>query len=429
MGGHRGKERDELRSQGVGRAGRADPCFHATPMIDFTVDETVAELRDRVAEFVRAVVLPAEARDHSAHGLDEALRSELQGQARAAGVFAPQVAPEHGGIGLDHRGQAVVFEAAGYSVLGPQALNCAAPDEGNMHLLARVANPEQRERFLAPLAQGRIRSCFAMTEPAPGAGSDPAMLATRGRRVSGGWSIEGRKWFITGAQGAAFAICMARTSEAIENGAGATMFLVDSDNPGMRIERLIDAPDRSFPGGHAEVVFDDCHVSDDAVLGEVSHGYRYAQVRLAPARLTHCMRWLGLACRAHDFALDRASEREAFGSRLGELGMVQQMIADSVLDIDTSRLLIWHCAWKLDSGQRGGRESSVAKAHVAEAVNRVVDRAVQICGSLGVSGDTPLARYLAELRPFRIYDGPTETHKWAIARRALRERARASTDG
>jgi acyl-CoA dehydrogenase len=191
------------------------------------------------------------------------------------------------------------------------------------------------------------------------------------------------------------------------------------------VERVVDAIDRSFVGGHAEVNFDDCRVDDDAVLGKVGEGFRYAQVRLAPARLTHCMRWLGIARRAHEIALDRAIEREAFGQRLADLGMVQERIAQSEIDLETSRLLIWKCAWALDQGQRATRESSIAKAHVAEAVGRVVDRAVQICGSLGVSGDLPLARMAAEVRPFRIYDGPTETHLWAIARRAVRDRERA----
>jgi acyl-CoA dehydrogenase len=387
-------------------------------VVDFEPDPGAVALRDRVRAFVRDVVIPAEARDRSLHGLDDALRAELQVQARRAGLFAPQLSRELGGLGLDMRGAALVLEEAGYSLLGPQALNCAAPDEGNMHLLDVVATPAQRERHLRPLARGETRSCFAMTEPAPGAGSDPSMLKTTARRVEGGWSIDGRKWFITGAEGAAFAICMAMAPE------GATMFLVDADNPGWRVERVVDAIDRSFPGGHCEVVFDDCRVADDAVLGEVGEGFRYAQVRLAPARLTHCMRWLGAARRALDVALDRAAEREAFGQRLGDLGMVQERIAESVLDIETSRLLIWRCAWALDRGEPARRESSLAKAHVAEAVGRVVDRAVQICGALGVSGDAPLARLHAEVRPFRIYDGPTETHRWAIARRALRDRAR-----
>jgi acyl-CoA dehydrogenase len=244
------------------------------------------------------------------------------------------------------------------------------------------------------------------------------MLLTTASRVDGGWSISGRKWFITGAVGAKFAICMAMAPE------GATMFLVEADNPGWRVERIVDAIDRSFPGGHAELLFEDCFVEDSAVLGAVGEGFRYAQVRLVPARLTHCMRWLGAARRALDVALDRASEREAFGQRLAEFGMIQERIAQSVIDIKTSRLLIWRCAWALDQGQPARHESSVAKAHVAEAVDRVVDRAVQICGALGVSGDAPLGRLLAETRPFRIYDGPTETHYWAIARRALRQRER-----
>jgi acyl-CoA dehydrogenase len=392
-------------------------------MIDFSLDPALAALRDRVRTFVSATVIPAESRDQGVHGIDDGLRRQLQQDARAAGVFAPQVSRELGGLGLDHRSTAVIFEEAGYSLLGPQAMNCAAPDEGNIHLLDVVATPDQRSRFLEPLATGQVRSCFAMTEPAPGAGSDPTMLQTRAsRHKRGGWTIDGRKWFITGAEGAAFAICMAMAPE------GATMFLVDANNPGLRVDRVIGATDRSFAGGHCEMTFAGCVVDDDAVLGEVGDGFRFAQVRLAPARLTHCMRWLGLARRALDIAIDRAVEREAFGERLADLGMVQERIALSEVDLESSRALIWKCAWALDSGQRGGRESSIAKAHVAEAVYRVVDRAVQICGSLGVSDASPLGRMLAEVRPFRIYDGPTETHLWSIARRAVRDRQALSTE-
>lgn len=385
-------------------------------MIDFEVPAEVAELRERVREFIAAVAIPAEARDEGEHGLSDELRAELQAMAKQAGVFAPQLSVELDGHGLDMRGTAVVLEESGYGLLGPPAMNCAAPDEGNMHLLDVVADPEQRRRYLLPLAAGEARSCFSMTEPAPGAGSDPSMLLTRAERVDGGWSISGRKWFITGAEGAAFTICMAMAPE------GATMFLVDADNPGWRIERLVEATDRVFTGGHAEVLFEGCVVGEDAVLGAVGEGFRYAQVRLAPARLTHCMRWLGAARRARDFALDRAASREGFGKRLSELGMVQRLLAESELDLETSRLLIWRCAWALDRGEPARHESSMAKAHVAEAVWRVLDRSVQICGALGVSGDGPLARMMNELRPFRIYDGPTETHLWAISRRALRRR-------
>ncbi|WP_410606123.1 acyl-CoA dehydrogenase family protein [Amycolatopsis sp. lyj-109] len=392
--------------------------------IEFAVDEHVTRLAERVREFVREVVLPEEqACDGVLHDGPEPLRRRLQQAARDAGVFAPHVAREWGGAGLDLRGQAVVFEAAGYSLLGPLALNIAAPDEGNMHLLAKVAGEEQRKRYLAPLAAGEVRSCFAMTEPAPGAGSDPRALATTATRVPGGWRIDGRKWFISGADGAAFAICMARTGGVPGDAGGATMFLVDAAVPGMQIVRTIATLDEGLFGGHSEVVFDGCVVGKDAVLGEVDRGFDYAQVRLGPARLTHCMRWLGAARRAQDVALDRAATRSAFGRPLAELGMVQQLIADSEIDIEAARALLWRACWELDQGRPGAQHTSIAKTFVAEAVHRVVDRAVQICGALGISADAPLARLYREVRPFRIYDGPSETHRWAIARRATKARA------
>jgi acyl-CoA dehydrogenase len=391
--------------------------------LDLAPDPAVAELAKRTAAFVRTTVLPVEER-HRGVVRDEQVRRELQQSARVAGVFAPQVGVEFGGHGLDMRARGVVFEEAGYSLLGPLALNIAAPDEGNMHLLEAVATAEQKERYLRPLAAGEIRSCFAMTEPAPGAGSDPAALRTRAERVPGGWRIDGRKWFITGADGAAFAICMARTSGQPGDRGGATMFLVDAGNPGMRLMRHIETLDESLYGGHLEVAFDGCTVSDEAVLGEVDQGYRYAQVRLGPARMTHCMRWLGIARRAQDIAVARAADRELFGSRLGDLGMVQAMIADNEIDIAASRGLIRQASWELDRGEPASQATAMAKTFTAEAVFRVVDRSLQICGSLGVSGDVLLGRFLREVRPFRIYDGPSETHRWAIAKRIVRAAVR-----
>jgi acyl-CoA dehydrogenase len=381
------------------------------------------DLRGRIRAFVREVVIPAEA-DEGDHGIEEPLRLELQQRARDHGVFAPHVPVEFGGVGLDVRGQAVVFEEAGYSLLGPIAINAAAPDEGNIHLLERVADAAQRERYLAPLATGAVRSCFAMTEPAPGAGSDPTALRTTAVRDGDGWILDGRKWYITGAVGATFAIVMARTS-AIEGRRGATMFLVDTDTTGWRLEREIGSLDVGFAGGHAEIVLDGCRVGDDAVLGEVDLGFEYAQVRLEPARLTHCMRWLGIARRSQHLALTRANERELFGERLGALGMAQQLLADNEIDIAASRGLIQAAARALDTGESAKQATSIAKTFVSEAVHRVVDRSMQLCGSLGVSDDLPLGRYLREVRPFRIYDGPSETHRWAIARRALRATGRS----
>jgi acyl-CoA dehydrogenase len=392
--------------------------------IDLTHAPEVSELSRRTAEFVRDVVVPVEQRFGGVVPSED-VRVELQHAARHAGVFAPHVSAGLGGHGLDMCGRAAVFEEAGYSLLGPLALNIAAPDEGNMHLLEAVATAEQRERYLRPLAAGEVRSCFAMTEPAPGAGADPRALTTRAERVPGGWRIDGRKWFITGADGAAFAICMARTAGEPGEEGGATMFLVDADNPGLKLVRHIETLDESLYGGHAELLFDNCVVPEDAVLGEVDEGFRYAQVRLGPARMTHCMRWLGIARRAQDIAVGRAADRHLFGSRLAELGMAQQMIADNEIDIAASRGLILRACWELDQGRSAAQSTAIAKTFCAEAVWRVVDRALQLCGALGVSGDVLLGRFLREVRPFRIYDGPSETHRWAIARRTVRALGRS----
>ncbi|GAQ59710.1 acyl-CoA dehydrogenase family protein [Streptomyces scabiei] len=399
--------------------------------IQFDVDPTVAQLAASTSAFVRDVVIPAErACGGSVHDAPEGLRQTLQKAAREAGVFAPHVPVRWGGHGLDLRGQAAVFEAAGYSLLGPLALNCAAPDEGNTHLLEKVATEEQQERYLRPLAAGEVRSCFAMTEPAPGAGADPRSLRTTATRVPGGWRLDGRKWFISGAHGAAFSIVMARTSGSPGDPGGATMFLVDAGTDGMTIARDIETLDEGLFAGHSEIVLDGCVVGEDQVLGAVGEGFAGAQVRLGPARMTHCMRWLGAARRAQDVALERAGSRTAFGSVLGDLGMVQQMLADSEIDIEASRALILRTAWELDTGSAAAAQlTSISKTFVAEAVNRVVDRAVQICGALGISAaDAPLARLFREVRPFRIYDGPSETHRFAIARRAVRPYRRPAAD-
>jgi acyl-CoA dehydrogenase len=398
--------------------------------IDFTVPADVADLAERTRQFTRASVIPVEEKIRGrVHDGDESVRSQLQQAAREAGVFCPQAGPEYGGAGLDLRGQAVVFEQAGYSLLGPLAVNCAAPDEGNMHLLAMAGTARQRERYLVPLVAGAIRSCFAMTEPAPGAGADPRALRTTATRVADGWRIDGRKWFISGANGAAFAICMARTSGSPGDAGGATMFLVDSGNPGLRLVRDITTLDQGLFAGHSELAFDGCVVPDDCVLGGVDRGFELAQVRLGPARLTHCMRWLGVARRAQDIALDYATTRRAFGGTLADLGMVQQQIADSEIDIEAVRGMIYRCAWQLDQdpgSAEAARMSSMAKVFAAEAIWRVVDRSVQVCGALGISDDVLLSRYLREVRAFRIYDGPSETHRWALARRAVRQRRAAS---
>jgi len=383
--------------------------------MDFTIPADLCALRDKTDAFVRDEVIAFENDNRwSAHGPSDDLRKELNALAREAGVLAPHAPEAYGGQGLSHFGRAIVFEAAGYSMLGPPAIHCQAPDEGNIHMLDVIASQAHKEAYLAPLARAETRSCFAMTEPDGGAGSDPALLATRAVPDGNGWVINGRKWLITGADGAAFAIIMARTGDGPYD---ATMFLVALPNPAFRISRTLDTLDSSFMGGHAVIDIEDLRVSGDDVLGEVGQGYQYAQVRLAPARLTHCMRWLGAARRAHDIAADYARQRMAFGKTLSEHEGVSFKLADNVMDIRAARLMIWKCAWSLDQGERAGSESSMAKVFCAEAIYRVADRSMQILGGLGLTRDTVVERIFRDVRAFRIYDGPSEVHRWALGKR------------
>ncbi len=394
--------------------------------------DRVEDLRIETRRFIRDRVMPHEPAPGT--HVDDELRVRLQSDARAAGVFAPQVPTEFGGLGLPIEHWSPVFQEAGYSPLGALALNCMAPDEGNMHMLGEVATAAQREEYLRPLAAGQTRSCFGMSEPHPGAGSDPSALRTVAARDGDGWVISGVKRFSSGAVGAALAIVMARTlgddGDGGDGGDGATMFLVPMNTPGVRVGAPLRTMDRAIVGGHPHVHFDDVRVPETAVLGEVGLGFRYAQVRLGPARLTHCMRWLGLARRAHSTALDRAAARELFGSRVNELGIAQGMLADSVIDIETSDAIISRTAALLANDPRAGAAlSSVAKVHCSEAIVRVVDRSMQLLGGEGVSEHLPLASFFNEVRPFRIYDGSNETQRWAIARRAVKSRSRERAAG
>ena len=389
--------------------------------MDFDLSPELVDLRDRVAAFIRDEVIPLE-RTGDDHVSAEVLNT-LRQKARQAGIYGPQLPREYGGLGLGTIAMCVVFEQAGRSFLGPMALNCAAPDEGNMHLLSLYATEEQREQYLRPLVEGKIRSCFAMTEPAPGAGSDPTMLRTRATRVDGGWEINGRKWFATGAEGSAFAIAMVITDPSVPAHKGVTMFLVPTDAPGFRLIRSVPTMGgHGGPGGHGEIDFDRVRVPDSAILGQLGEGFKMAQVRLTPARLTHCMRWTGVAQRSLEIAAAYAKERDAFGKKLSEHQSIQWMIADSEIELHASRLMVMQAAWKHERGDDIRHESSICKVFVAEAVNRVIDRAVQICGALGISTDTPLEHFYREARAFRIYDGPSEVHRMVIARNVLRSR-------
>jgi acyl-CoA dehydrogenase len=391
--------------------------------MEFSLSPQLCELRDKTRLFIAEQVIPREGDPRqSSHGPDESLRKELVELARAAGLLTPHASTDMGGLGLSHIAKAVVFEEAGYSHLGPTALNIHAPDEGNIHLMEEVATPEQKERWLRPQVAGHTRSCFAMTEPSPGAGADPSMLMTHAVREGDEFLINGLKWFITGADGADYAIIMARMDDG-----SATMFLSDMRREGIALERNMDAMDSCFTGGHGVLRFTNLRVPASDVLGEIGKGFRYAQVRLAPARLTHCMRWLGQARRAHDIALDYASKRNAFGKTLAEHEGVGFMLADNDMDLQTARLHILHTAWMLDQGHKCNFESSRAKVVCSEAQWRVADRCVQILGGQGVTGEKAVMRIFTDMRAFRIYDGPSEVHRWSMARKLVHQSGSTQT--
>ncbi len=378
-----------------------------------------AEIAQRVERFVRDVVIPYEKDPRlGSHGPSDEFMMEMREKARAAGVLTPHILG--GGAHLTHRETALILKKSGLSPLGPVALNTMAPDEGNMYLLGKVASKKQQEHFLKPLVEGVARSAFFMTEPADenGAGADPSMLMTRAVLDGNHWVINGRKAFITGAEGAKVGIVMANSGT--PDKVAATMFLVDLPDPAIRIERVLDTIDSSMPGGHAVIALENLRVPADQILGEPHKGFEYAQVRLSPARLTHCMRWLGGCIRAQEIAVDYACKRKAFGKPLIDHEGVGFPLAENVIDLKQCELIIDWVADVLDTGALGTTESSMAKVAVSEALFRIADRCVQVMGGTGVTRDTIVEQIFREVRAFRIYDGPTEVHKWSIAKKIKR---------
>lgn len=374
----------------------------------------------RCEDFVRGTVIPYESDPRrDSHGPLDSLLAELRQKARVAGVLTPHILED--GSHLSQRETAAVLKKTGLSLLGPLACNTAAPDEGNMYLLGRVGTADQKEKFLKPLVEGRARSAFLMTEPASdaGAGSDPSMMKTTARLVNDEWVINGRKAFITGYQGARVGIIMANSSP--EGSCTATMFLVHLPNPAIKVERILETIDSSMTGGHAVVRIEDLRLPPDSILGEVHQGFRHAQVRLSPARLSHCMRWHGAATRAQEIATEYACRREAFGKKLIDHEGIGFQLADNLIDLKQAELMIDWCADILDTGSLGTSESSMAKVAVSDALFRVADRCVQVMGGTGVTRDTMVEQVFREIRAFRIYDGPTEVHKWSLAKKIKRD--------
>jgi acyl-CoA dehydrogenase len=386
--------------------------------MDFALPPDLAALRQEIRSFMDARVLPKENAiiSEDAAGKEGALK-ELQQEARKAGLFVPHLPAEYGGRGLGILGMCTLFREMGRSPVGARVFNCDAPDQGNMDLLLQKASPALRERWLRPLASGEITSTFCMTEPAPGAGADPSNLKTRAVRDGNAWRIDGHKWYSTGGGRAAFLIVMARTSEEVRS--GATLFVVERTAPGVTHVRDIRTlgPDL-LAHREAEFRLEGVQVGDEAILGQLGEGFQLAQARLIPARLTHCMRWLGLADRTLELCKAYLTTRMSFGKLLAEHQAMQAMLFDGATAVHAGNLMTWHCAWLLSQGRTKEARpyASIAKTHVARTLCQVLDNAIQMHGALGYSEDVPFSLWYRSARAARIADGPDEVHLGVVAR-------------
>jgi acyl-CoA dehydrogenase len=385
--------------------------------MDFTLPPEIEDVRRRTNAFVTEHVIPLET-DPANYDAHENIRLDVletvRAKAKAARLWAPQVAKERGGMGLPMVGWAAMYEAANRSIFGPAVFNCAAPDDGNMNLIGKVGTEAQKDRWLQPIADGKVRSSFIMTEPAPGSGSDPGMMQTRAeRRGNDRWVVHGRKWFITGAEVAEHFILMARTSN--DPRKGLTAFLFHRDQPGWEIVRRIEIMGPEEHGGHCELVFDGLEIPDENVLMQVGDGLKATQIRLGPARLTHCMRWLGLSKRCMEIAQAYVDEREAFGVRLADRESVQIKLGRVAAAIEIGRLLVMKAAWLFDQGDRARSAVSMAKVHVADTLHLAADTAIQLNGARGYSKDTLLEWIYRYARQARLVDGASEVHEMVLA--------------
>ncbi|GAA0454644.1 acyl-CoA dehydrogenase family protein [Halococcus dombrowskii] len=389
--------------------------------MDYDDSATAQELRDRAREFMDEVVLPKE-RANAAGSVSQETIDELREQAREYDVYAPQISEEHGGMGIALRDVLPLFEEAGRSLLGAPAMRVDAPDEGNMHTLELVGTGAQKEEWLDPLVAGEIRSGFAMTEPAPGGGSDPKMLRTTAEKEDGEWVIDGHKWWTTQGSAADVLLVMARTDEEAHPYAGCSIILVPTDTEGVEIVRDIPHLGQDLmPESHAEIRFDGVRVPEENLLGEENEGFTVAQQRLGPARLTHCMRFSGMADRALDVAKAYMNEREAFGSSLADKQAQRFAIAEAETRLHAARTMVRDAATKLDAGEEARVEVSMSKVFAANVAQEMIDLAIQCCGGAGISRDLPLADFYDAVRAFRIVDGADEVHKRTIARAAFED--------
>ena len=390
--------------------------------MDFSLTPEIEDYRLRIREFVDTRIIPLEAdrRNYDEHdniALDAL--EEARAEAKAAGLWALQMPVERGGQGLPIAGLAACYEEMNRSIFGPVCFNSAAPDDGNMIVLNRIATEAQKDRWLQPIIDGAVRSSFAMTEPAPGSGSDPSMMLTTAEKRGGSWVVNGLKWFITGAGEARHFILVARTSD--DSRKGLTAFLFDAGQPGWEIVRRIPIMGPEEHGGHCEVRFDGLEIPDENRLLEVGDGLKVTQIRLGTARLTHCMRWTGMAKRALEECFDYVREREAFGETLDRHEGVQWLLGEAAMQIEIGRLLTMRAAVKLDAGDFARKEVSMAKIVVSETLHKAIDTAIQLRGARGYSKDTPLEWMYRYARQARLVDGSSETHKMVLSRQLLDE--------
>lgn len=385
--------------------------------MDFNLSPEHEELRLKVRKFVDEHVLPLEkdpANFSEYENIPHDRLEPVREKARALGLWAPQSPKEYGGMELPMVAWAAIYEEAARSIFGPLAINCMAPDDGNMNMLRLVGTKEQKDKWLAPIVAGKVRSAFAMTEPAPGGGSDPTMIRTRAEKKGGKYVVHGRKWFITGADGASHFILMARTSDDART--GLTAFLFHKDQPGWRIVRRIEIMGPEEHGGHCELEFDGLEIPEENVLLGEGEGLRLMQVRLGPARLTHCMRWTGFAKRCVEIAQEYVARREGFGIKLADRESVQIKLGEVAQQIQIARLLTMHAAWMLDQGGRARKEVSMAKVHVANALHQAADVAIQLQGARGFSKDTIVEWLYRYARSAKLVDGASEVHMMVLAK-------------
>lgn len=391
--------------------------------MDFKISDNVEALRRRIRTFVEDEIIPLESRPECFDAHDSIAVETLcavREKVKTAGLWAPQIPKRLGGLGLDMVGMAVCYEEMNRSIFGPVCFNCAAPDDGTMLALDKLLPEAQKPRWLQPLIDGRIQSAFAMTEPSPGSGSDPTMMLTRAVRKGDKWVVHGRKWFITGAANATVFLLIARTSDDARKGLSA--FLFDARESGWRIVRRIGIMGPEDHGGHCEIEFDGLEIPHDQMLLNEGDGLKVTQIRLGPARLTHCMRWTGMAKRALEIACEYVSQRHSFGMRLSDRESVQGMLGDAAMRVDIGRLLTMRACWLVDQGERAQKEISMAKVVVSEALHHAVDTAIQLCGAKGYSTDLPLGWMYRYARVARLGDGASEVHKMVLASHMLKER-------